>query len=213
MPYYAPLYALAFEMPVLLIALHLHAKTLHGAAVRRATLASTDPTTGFVISQHFFSTLEKLCDEAESSGQDIAIAYVEVTFHLDYIAMRGSPPSERTQHRVVKLIRTVIRDQDTVVHIRQNLYAILMPNMTLGENLSVRLSRLVAIGGMTDEEIVEDIPIRFHIAATTLHSFAGTIKHLDDALKSKLNETNGWRNKAIRFVRKRAEYSVRSTSL
>jgi two-component system, sensor histidine kinase LadS len=213
LPYYSPLYALAFEMPVLLIALHLHAKTLHGAAIRRATLASTDPTTGFVISQQFFTTLEKLCDAAEASGQDMAIAYVEVTFHLNYIAMRGKPPPERTQLRIVRLLRTVIRDHDTVVHIRQNLYAILMPNMTLGENLSLRLSRLVAIGGMTDEDVVDDVPIRFHIAATTLHSFAGTLTHLDDALKGKLNEPDGWHNKAIRFVRKRAEYSVRTTTL
>jgi GGDEF domain-containing protein len=213
LPYYAPLYALIFEMPVLLIALHLYAKAQYGEAVRKTTLASTDPTTGFVVSQQFFTTLEKLWDEAETSGQDIAIAYVEVTFHLDYIAMRGKPAPERTQLRVVRLLRTVVRDQDTIVQVSQNLYALLMPNLALGENLSVRLSRLVALGGMTDEDVIEDIPIRFHIAATTMYSFAGTGKHLDDALRSKLDEPNGWNNKAIRFVRKRPEYSVRSTML
>jgi GGDEF domain-containing protein len=212
LPYYAPLYALIFEMPVLLMALHLHAKTQHGAAVRKITLASTDPSTGFVISEYFFPTLEKLWDEAESSGQDMAIAYVEVTFNLDYIAMRGKPPPEGTQQRIVRMLRTIIRERDTVVHIRQNLYAILMPDMTLGENLGVRLSRLVAIGAMTDDEIAEDVPVRFHIAATTLHSFAGTVRHLDLALTSKLNEADGWSNKAIRFVRKRPEYSIRSTT-
>jgi GGDEF domain-containing protein len=211
--YYAPVYALIFEMPVLLFALHLFAKTKHGEAVRKTTLASTDPSTGFVLSEQFFSTLEKLWDQAEASGQDIAVVYVEVTFHLDYIAMRGKPPPDRTQHRIVRLLRTVIRDQDTVVHVRQNVYAILMPNMPLGENLSIRLSRLIALGGMTDTEIADDIPIRFHIAATTLHSFAGTVQHLDAALRGKLDDTNGWQTKAIRFVRKRAEYSIRSTML
>jgi GGDEF domain-containing protein len=211
--YYAPVYALIFEMPVLLVALHLYAKTQHSQLVQQTTLARTDPTTGFVISEQFFATLESLWDAAENTGQDMAIAYVEVTFHLDYIAMRGKPPNDRTQNRVVRMLRTVARDHETVVHIGQNLYAILMPNTTLGEALSIRLSRLIAIGSMTDTEMDKDVPIRFHIAATTLHSFASSIKQLDEALRAKLNDANGWQNKAIRFVRKRPEYSIRSTTL
>jgi 7TM diverse intracellular signalling/7TMR-DISM extracellular 2 len=168
LPYYAPLYALVIEMPILMVALHLHAKTQYGITVRKNTLSSIDPTTGFITSTHFLDTLENLCDEAEVEGQDIAIAYIEATLHHDDMTVRRTPPPERTQQRIVRLLRTVSRNQDTVLHAGQNIYAILMPEMTLGESLSVRLSRLVVLGKMSDPGITDDIPIRFHIASTTL---------------------------------------------
>jgi GGDEF domain-containing protein len=204
LPFNAPLYALLFEMPVLFIALHLHTQKQHAKVVRTKTLASTDPTTGFVAAHDFAITLDQLWNTARVSGQDLAVAYVLIT------RQRNTPHAERRMARAVRLLRTVVRDDDVVAHVSANLFAMLMPNMSMNDNLGARLTRLVALGNMTDKDTAYGGPIRFHIVATTQRSFAGTVHDLDEALQHKLNQTDGWDRKAIRYVRKRPSNSAGS---
>jgi GGDEF domain-containing protein len=204
LPFNAPLYALLFEMPVLLIALNVHIKKQHAKVVRTKTLASTDPTTGFVAAHDFAITLDQLWNTAKVAGQDLAVAYVQIT------RQRSAPHAERRLARAVRLLRTVVRDDDVIAHVGKDLFAMLMPNMPLNDNLSARLTRLVALGNMADKDAAHGAPIRFHIVATTQRSFAGTVQDLDDALQHKLSETEGWERKAIRYVRKRPSNSAGS---
>ncbi len=204
LPFNAPLYALLFEMPVLLIALNLHAKAQHAKVVRKQTLASTDPTTGFVASHAFAASLERLWRASIVTGQDLALAYVQLMPQPPHEAQRTKPGAEHSVARVVRLMRTVICEHDVVAHVDKDLFAMLMPNMPVGDNLSARLTRLVALAAMTDKDAGG--PIRFHMVATTQRSFAGTVQQVDTALRHKLNKTDGWEKKAIRFVRKRPLY-------
>jgi GGDEF domain-containing protein len=210
LPYNAPLYALVFEMPVLLIALNIHIKKQHAKVVRTKTLASTDPTTGFVVAHDFAITLDQLWNTAKVSGQDLAVAYVQIAHQRRHAPQRGISHAERRLARVVRLLRTVVRDDDVIAHVGKDLFAMLMPNMPLNDNLSARLTRLVALGNMADRDAAHGAPIRFRIVATTQRSFAGTVQDLDDALQHKLNQTDGWERKAIRYVRKRPSNSIGS---
>jgi two-component system, sensor histidine kinase LadS len=103
LPYNAPMYAFVFEMPLLLVALHLHAKTQHTKTVRDSTLAGTDPMTGFVTSRLLPDTIASMWDEAQSLKHDIAVAYVEVKHSPHYVDVHGTPPRARTQERAVSM--------------------------------------------------------------------------------------------------------------
>jgi GGDEF domain-containing protein len=210
LPFNAPLYALLFEMPVLLIALNVHIKTQHAQVLRTKTLARTDTGTGFVAAHDFAITLDQLWDSAKVSGQDLAVAYVHITHQLRHVAQQDAPDAERSLARAVRLLRTVVREQDVVAHVNKHLFAMLMPDMPLNDNLSARLTRLVALGNMMDKDVAQDAPIRFRIVATTQRSFAGTVQELDDALQHKLSEADGWEKKTIRYVRKRPSHSAGS---
>lgn len=208
LPYNAPLYALLFEMPMLLLAMHMQAKEKHGQAVRDATLAGTDQSTGFVASHSFEPTLAQLWNDSRSARSDTAVAYIKVSYQLNHVALRGSPAKARTTQRVVRLIRTVARQQDTVAHVDKDLFAIIMPGLGRGDDLSNRLSRLVALAAMTDADAAHDVPIRLHIVASSMRSFKGEAAALHKAMQSKLNQAD-WGQRAIRYVRKQG---VRSDS-
>jgi GGDEF domain-containing protein len=202
LPYNATVHAFVFEMPLLLVALHLHAKVQHTKTVRDSTLAGTDPMTGFVTSRLLPDTMASMWDEAQNLKHDMAVAYIEVRHNPQYVGLHGAPPRARTQERAVRILRTVAREHDTVAHVDKDIYALIMPRMSLGAHLSDRLSRLIALGIMTDKDGRQEAPLRFHIAASTARSFAGNSKELSTALTSKLEQNDTWGQKPIRFVRK-----------
>jgi two-component system, sensor histidine kinase LadS len=197
LPYHAPLYALLFEMPLLLIALHLHANTLHTRQVRTTTLANIDPATGYVAPLLFTATLEALWQQAQDQWQDMVVAYVLV--HHD------APDTEADHtddiHRTVRALRTVAREQDTIAHIKPQLFAIFMPGMALNDTLAQRLARLVALGRMVDVNMPQAPALRFRIVASSKAGFAGTWQQLDASLRKKLHIPGGWSRKSIRYLR------------
>lgn len=210
LPYNAVLYALAFEMVILWVALHLSARDIHSQKVQKNTLAGTDPLTGFVTPQVFPTTLEQLWSAARTPGHDITVAYVAVAHYAQHnanpIVLRGLA-AQRSAARAVRLLRTVVREQDTVAHVEKDVFAILMPDLSLGDDVTDRLARLVALAAMTDRKATpQDTSMRFRIAASSARSFDGAAHKLHAALRFKLNQTD-WGQRAIRYVRKRPSSS------
>jgi two-component system, sensor histidine kinase LadS len=185
----SPVYALIFEVPVLLIALHLHTKTQHTQEVRESVLASLDPLTGFVTSQLFEDTAEQMWDEGRQRKRDMVVAYVEASSNAKHSVMH-----------TVRMLRTVVRDTDIVAHVDNRLFAILQPEKSVGDELSSRLSRLVVLGQMTDKNHSDSAPVHFRIVASSLKSFVGEWHELDHALRQKLRLSAGWDRRRIRFV-------------
>ncbi len=215
LPYNAVLYALAFEIVILWVALHLSAREAHSKVVQKNTLASTDPLTGFITPQVFPATLEQLWDTARTPGKDIAVAYVLVTHHAHRnpapVLLRGQV-AQRAAARAVRLLRTVVREQDAAAHVDKNVFAVLMPGLSLGSDVTDRLARLVALAAMTDREATHGEPLmRFHIAASSARSFDGSSRRLHAALQSRLNQTD-WGQRAIRYVRRKPTSSQPGSS-
>jgi GGDEF domain-containing protein len=213
LPYNAVLYALAFEMVILWVALHLSARDIHSKVVKKNTLAGTDPLTGFITPQVFPTTLDQLWDASRAPGKDMAVAYILVTHYAPHkpapLALRGQS-AQRAAARAVRLLRTVAREQDAVAHVDKDVFALLMPGLSLGDDVTDRLARLVALAAMTDREATRNDPLmRFHIAASSARSFDGPSHRLHAALRSRLNQTD-WGQRAIRYVRKRSASSLPS---
>ncbi len=204
LPYNAPIYAFAIEMPILFSAVYLHAKLEHATKVRKSTLASTNPLTGFVNSDLHMETFELALDQSRDTGRDLVVAYVQVQHQLDQLGVAGALEREHSVDRAVRLLRTVVREQDLVTHVDTDLFAILMPDMSLGEELTNRLARLVALAVMTDHDAARHIPMRFRIAASSARSYSGSTAKLHASLQRKLAESD-WGHRAIRYVRNKGQ--------
>jgi GGDEF domain-containing protein len=185
---------------VLLIVLHLHVKSKHTSFVRKNTLADLDPLTGFLAALQYSDTLAHLWSQTRSSRQEMAVAYVRATVEPDAFEAANQPTDDEMVMRCVRMLRMVIRRDDTVARLGKNEFAVLMPGVSLGPNLSNKLLRLISLGIMRDTDDSTHIPVRFRIAVTTFRSYSGTSGQLDAALRVKLNEMAHTQNRDIAFV-------------
>lgn len=201
LPYDLPIYGLIFELPLLLVALHIHAKKSLTQAVRSITLAHTDPLTGFVESARYPAVLASLWTAAQEAGADLAVVYVKAingAVNVDSSVIPESDP-RRDVLRCVRLLRTVVRDDDTIARVDDQVFAMLMPGVSRSERLASKLSRLVALGFMVDSDDLRSRPIQFKIVAATLRSFSGSSAALDVALRSVLEKGAG-RSRSARII-------------
>ena len=192
--------AAAFEVLTLLIALHLHIKSNHAFDVRRATLGELDPLTGFLAPLYFPDTLAQLWSDARHTRQDIVVAYIRADVNQRDVPTGSILSTDEVVRRCVRMLRIVTRPDDTVARISGNLFAILMPRMSTGPHLEARLSRLVALGVMPDNDPQIVLPVNFRIAVTTFRSYPGTSAMLHEALIKKLDSSTSNSSKKIEFV-------------
>jgi GGDEF domain-containing protein len=200
LPYKASLYALMFEMLVLLVALHLHAKTTHAHDVRSATLASTDPLTGFVPAHLYPDMLAQLWRKALRSKGDLSVAYVRASTHQPERTAGGSVDKKRSTLRTVRMLRTIAHIDDTIARVDDDLFAILMPGVSRSDALTAKLSRLVALGIMEDTDDRRAIPIQFKVLASSLRSFTGSPDLLHSTMQVAMKMSSTWTHRSIRFM-------------
>ncbi len=197
LPLDAPLYALMFEMPVLLVALHLHARSLHSHDVRLNMLAAAGGATGFVPPLEFARTAQDLWDQAKTQGKDLAVACVQVV-HDDKLApLEAAERADQERARVVRMLRTVVRPHDTVAQINDTQFACFLPGLNGGDDFNARLSRLVALGLMAEHAVQ---PLRFRIVASTRASAGSTWPALLAAFQHKLKDHASWGSRTIVFM-------------
>ena len=196
LPYNAVIFAVAFEVLVLMVALHLHAKSKHASNVRKITLTELDPLTGFIAPLYYPDTLARLWSEARHRREDLVLVYVGNDTHAradpDSFVRTGSwaarepLTSAELMLRQVRMLRSVTRPNDIVANISTQVFAILMPGTSLGVNLISKLSRLKALGLVNDSDDVAAAPVKFQMAVTSFSSFSGTSSQVDNALKDQL---------------------------
>jgi two-component system, sensor histidine kinase LadS len=201
LPYDAVVYTMAFEAMVLMFAMQVHVKMDHHVSVRGAIKDELDPLTGFLAPQQFEVRFKALWSQAEMSQNDLAIAYVQVSLNPRHGTTGGPFNHERSVRRVVKILHTASRDVDTVALVAGNVFAILMPGISPSENLSSKLSRLVALGLMPDKDDPKAAPIYIRIAASSMRSYFGSPKELDALLFKSLRNKSLWQDRSIRMVR------------
>ncbi len=193
--YNAPIYAAALEVILLGLVLQWFARERHGEVERERALASTDPLTGFLTAAHFHQALRQAWSDAQRDNTDVSIAYVELP-----IASFSKRLSDDTVKRTVRILRTVTDEADTVGRLDGQTLAILMPGVSINEKLSVRLSRIVALGLMPEDNRPGSEKLKFRIVATSRRAFMANVRQLDTDLRHLLMSTSIWRNKSIRIL-------------
>ncbi len=212
LPYNAPIYGLVLELPLLLVALHLHAKKTHTQAVRSITLAHTDPLTGFVASAQYRNALTGLWDAALDAGADLTVVYVKVVSGYADTSLAATSNARQDVLRCVRMLRTVARDDDTIARVDERVFAMLMPGVSRSERLASKLSRLVALGVMVDADDPRSRPIKFKIVASTRRTFLSDSATLDEALKSVLGKTDVISSRVISYVSKQPRQAIEVAS-
>ncbi len=199
--YYWPLYSLAFEVPVLLLALMLRARTRDAHAVTQHTRQQLDPLTGFVIPRAYEDNARPLWEHAGSLDINLAVVYIQVTQpDLPYLGGASQVPGSE---RIVRVLRTVFRQEDTYAQLTDNIYAVLMPGKALGEPLQNRLTRLIAQMHMLSRELQTDYPLRTRISACTTQSLPMPWSDVHRILLEKFDDEKNWEKSTIRIVSKR----------
>ena len=208
LPYHAPLFGLLFELPVLLLALHLHAKKGHAQTVQSKTLARTDPLTGFIGSALYLQTLTSMWELARVKGVDLTVVYVKVMGLPAGSVAKAEQGTDRATLRTVRTLRTVARENDSIARVDHQIFAILMPGVSRSERLVGKLSRLVALGLMVDPDDPSSSPVKFKIIAASLRSFSSDSHALDVAVKVALSHEEDAPYRVIQFIGKRAGQPV-----
>jgi GGDEF domain-containing protein len=185
LPFNAPVYALVVEMLVLLAALHQYGKGRHAQSVRAQTLSRTEPGTGFLAPNMFESLTKRAWQRAVSESADMALAYVQV------LPGKRSPATttwntELAMQRCARLLHQVLRSRDWVSRVRDDTVVIAMPGMSMGDALTERYSRLVALGLMSDPHDPINPELRFRIAVGTQGTYPGSLQQLRDSLEKEL---------------------------
>jgi two-component system, sensor histidine kinase LadS len=183
--YNAPVYALLVEMLILMAALHQYGKARHAQRVRAKTLSRTEPGTGFLAPDTFGSLTRRAWRQAQLQDTDIAMAYVQVLPSKRPVHAAQWTP-ERALQRSAQLLHQVLRSHDWVCRESEDILAITMPGMGMGDSLTERFSRLVALGLMSDERDPGGLELRFRIAVGTMLTYPGSLEQLRTSLKAEL---------------------------
>jgi two-component system, sensor histidine kinase LadS len=199
--YYWPLYALSFEVPVLLLALMLRAQARHTQTVTKNTLQQLDPLTGFIAPSAYESVASPMWESAASQEQDFAAIYLQIT--QPGLPFLGGQSHAVDDERIVRVLRTVFRMEDTFAQVSSSVYAVLMPGKTLGEPLQQRLTRVVAQLRMLSLELHAAYPLQTRVVACTIHSLPMQWPDVHRILLSKFDENEEWGKRTIRIVSKR----------
>ncbi len=193
--YQLPMYAAAFEVILVGLALQWFAHDRHGEHERHQALQNIDPLTGFVNARAFAQITKLAWDKHAQTKQDFSIAYVQV------MGTAASPtPSDRMLRRCVRVLRTVTREGDTVARLDERTLAMLLPAMGMGDDLSARLSRIVALGLMPDSTDRHNVTLGFRIAAMSRLHYHDALDELDEQLRSLLSKQDRWGGKSIRYL-------------
>ncbi len=202
--YYWSLYCLAFEVPVLLLALMLRAKARDAQKISHIVRKQLDPLTGFVLPRALAEHAQPLWEQACARQFKMVVVYVEITQPGAPSLLglgRSQAPSSQS---VVRVLRSVFRHEDVYAKVNHNVYAILMPAASMGDELQNRLIRAVAQIHVLSQELKTDFPLRARIVTCSSASLPLDWHQVHHALLSKFNEAQGWDRRNIRFVAKRA---------
>ena len=189
------IYGVTLEVLVLGLALQWFARARHGARERTKVLSDVDPLTGFVSARAFEEQLRRDWQSQATRRLDHAVVYIELRTQASSAAQL-----EDMLKRCVRIMRSATSANDVVSRLDGKLIAISMPHVQMGDDLSQRLSRIVALGLMPDRSDPQAQVLQFRIAATTRQHFNAPFARLDAQLRDLLSENTGWDSKPIRFV-------------
>ncbi len=196
-----PIYAYAFEVIAMGIAIMWFTRDRQAQIERQKALDSTDPLTGFSNADSFQQALMQAWQDAKHTGSEVSVVYV---------SLLGVPPTERTLRRVVRILRTVSQEGDTVARLDDGTMALMLPGIDLGEDLSARLSRIVALGLIPDSTDRTHPTLRFRISATSSRHYTASLSGLGSDLRRFMADSERWVGKPIRFLTMRAAFGHRA---
>ncbi len=197
LPVNTPMLSSMVEAVAMMLCLNAYSRERHAQAVREQVAAQRDPLTGFLNESRFMDLAHKAWLRASRSGRDITLAYVLVESKEQNLS---TVQLEALMLRSVRMVRTAMRESDGLGRIGRNMLGISMPDMKPGEDLSARLSRLVALGLMLDPQDSNAHALKFTLAVGTWRINTEDFKTVDKQLRALLLKDSEDRPRTIRFL-------------
>ncbi len=204
--FYWVMYTLAFEVPVLLIALLLRAKLRDAQQVAQGVRQQLDPLTGFIVPRIYLQTTAPIWDKSASLNLGLVVVYLQVTqpdAPSAFFSLRGAALSSE---RVVRVLRTVFGSDDIYAKVAKNVFAVLMPGKVLDDALQSSLARLVAQVHMINQELKTDYPLRARVTVCDKALPHTAWLKVHTALLDKFDDSHGWEKRSIRYLFKRPRH-------
>ena len=197
---YAVVVALAFEVPLLLVALNIRSRERHGAEIRELALSSQDALTGLLASHLFHDRLRQVVARYKRDRENSAVVFIDLVNYPRIKDYYGSAVAEQSLLRSVIKLRRLLRDVDTVSRIGEARFGLILEGVTSRIAVTDRAARLIAAGLTPLNGLKPDVTLQFHIAAVLLEDRSVDAPELAEALGELLAGMSPRTRRPIRFL-------------
>jgi GGDEF domain-containing protein len=197
LPSNLPLLTTMIEALAMMFCLNASSRNKHTQSIREQASAQRDPLTGFLNEFRFMELAHRAWLRASKSGRDITMVYALVESKEKNLS---TVQAEAMMLRSVRMVRIAVRESDGLGRIGRNMLGICMPDMKPSEDLSARLSRLVALGLMLDPQDSNAQALKFTLSVGTWRINTEDFKTVDKQLRALLLKDSEDRPRTIRFL-------------
>ena len=197
LPVNTPMFSAMLEAVAMMFCLNAYSRESHAQAVREQIAEQRDPLTGFLNEARFMDMADKAWLRAGRTGGDVSLAYVLVECKQQNLSI---VEAEALMLRSVRMVRTAMRESDSIGRIGRNILGISMPDAKPGDALNASLQRLVALGLMLDPRDKAAQALTFTVAVGSWRITPEDFKWMDKRLRSLLAKDTEERQRAIRYL-------------
>jgi diguanylate cyclase (GGDEF)-like protein len=193
-------FALAVEVPLLLIALFMRSRDRHSAEVREQALSTHDALTGLLAVHLFHDRLRQVVVRYRRDGESSAVMYIDLVNHARIRELFGSSAAEQSLLRSVIKLRRLLRDVDTVARVGEARFGVILEGASSRSSVTERAARLIAAGLMPLPGLKPDVTLQFHVAALLLNERPLEAEEVETALDAQLSRMSPRTRRPIRFI-------------
>jgi len=197
---YAIVVAMAFEVPLLLVALTIRSRERHGAQIRELALSTQDALTGLLAAHLFHDRLRQVLSRFKRDGDNAAVVFIDLVNYPNIKAQFGTAVAEQSLLRSVIKLRRLLRDVDTVSRVGEARFGLILEGEISRVAVTERAARLIAAGLMPLKGLKPDVTLQFHIASVLLAERSADPEALVDALDDLLAGMSPRTRRPIRFL-------------
>lgn len=197
---YGLMAGLAFEVPLLLIALNLRSRERHRVEARSHALSSQDALTGLLAPHIFQDRLKQILSRAQRSREPAAVVYIDLVNYRYIKATWGPAVAEQSLLRSVIKLRRILRDVDTVGRVAEARFGLILEGVSSRAPITEMASRLIAAGLMPLKGLKPEVILQFHVAAVLLRERLGTDVEITQSLTDLVQRISPRSRRPIRFL-------------
>jgi len=197
---YSVVAALAWQVPLLLVALNMRSRERHGAEIREKALSSQDALTGLLAPHLFHDRMRQVVARHKRDREPAAIVFIDLVNYPRIKQHYGTAVAEQSLLRSVIKLRRLVRDADTVSRIGEARFGLMLEGVNSRFPVTDRAARLIAAGLMPLKGLKPDVTLQFHIAGALLGERSAEASELVDALDELLASMSPRTRRPIRFL-------------
>jgi two-component system, sensor histidine kinase LadS len=198
---YPVIYAIALQIPLILIALNLRSRERHAMQTRAEAMATQDALTGLLAGHLFHDRVQQAFMRSRRHSEEAAVLLVSLVNYRQIIATHGTTVGEHSLLRAVIKLRRLLRDVDTAARTGPSQFGLILEGVKTREQVTQMAARLIALGLMPLKGLVPDVTLQFQFSAVLLREYTEDVAELEPKLQALLARISPRSRRPIRFLR------------